>query len=109
MASILASLPSPFLAHATSNTLLTALPKLPVCPIRERQNRVAVVVRATRESSESSSSLSIVESVQNAWGNSEDRIGLVGLGFAAVVGLWASANRVMAIDKVPLLPTVLEL
>ncbi|XP_062026026.1 protein CURVATURE THYLAKOID 1C, chloroplastic [Rosa rugosa] len=108
MASIIASLPPPLLAQSRRNTLLTALPKLPVCSFKERQNRVAVVVRATSESSESSTSLSIVKSVQNAWDNSEDRIALVGLGFAAVVALWASANLITAIDKLPLLPSVLE-
>ncbi|PRQ19475.1 putative cyanobacterial aminoacyl-tRNA synthetase, CAAD domain, protein CURVATURE THYLAKOID 1 [Rosa chinensis] len=108
MASIIASLPPPLLAQNRRNTLLTALPKLPVCSFKERQNRVAVVVRATSKSSESSTSLSIVKSVQNAWDNSEDRIALVGLGFAAVVAFWASANLITAIDKLPLLPSVLE-
>ncbi|XP_040366164.1 protein CURVATURE THYLAKOID 1C, chloroplastic isoform X2 [Rosa chinensis] len=101
MASIIASLPPPLLAQNRRNTLLTALPKLPVCSFKERQNRVAVVVRATSKSSESSTSLSI-------WDNSEDRIALVGLGFAAVVAFWASANLITAIDKLPLLPSVLE-
>ncbi|XP_004300075.1 PREDICTED: protein CURVATURE THYLAKOID 1C, chloroplastic isoform X1 [Fragaria vesca subsp. vesca] len=108
MASIIASLPPPLLTHARTNTSLTALPKLPLCSFRERHNCVAVVVRATGDSSESSTSLSIVDSVKNAWDNSEDRIALVGLGFAAVVGLWASANLITAIDRLPLLPTVLE-
>ncbi|KAK9928551.1 hypothetical protein M0R45_025681 [Rubus argutus] len=107
MASIIASLPPPLLAHGR-RTLLTALPKLPVCSMRERKNCVAVVVRATRESSESSTSLSIVESVQNVLNDSEDRIALVGLGFAAVVALWATANLITAIDRLPLLPSVLE-
>ncbi|KAL6285699.1 hypothetical protein ACE6H2_010089 [Prunus campanulata] len=109
MASIIASLPPPlFAAHGRNNTFFRALPKLPVSPIRERQNRASVVVKATGESSESSNSLSIVKSVQNVWDNSEDRPGLVGLGFAAIVAFWASSNLITAIDKLPLIPSVLE-
>ncbi|RXH88614.1 hypothetical protein DVH24_000213 [Malus domestica] len=108
MASIIASLPPPLLAHGrnTNTTLFRALPKLPVSSVSERQNHVAVVVKATGESSESSTS--IVKSVQNVWDNSEDRPALVALGFAAVVGLWTSTNLITAIDKLPLIPSVLE-
>lgn len=31
------------------------------------------------------------------WDNSEDRLGLLGLGFAAIVALWASANVITVI------------
>ncbi|XP_034208512.1 protein CURVATURE THYLAKOID 1C, chloroplastic isoform X4 [Prunus dulcis] len=94
MASIIASLPPPLAAHGRNNTFFSALPKLPFSSIRERQNRASVVVKATGESSESSNSLSIVKSVQNVWDNSEDRPGLVGLGFAAIVAFWASSNLI---------------
>ncbi|XP_031277767.1 protein CURVATURE THYLAKOID 1C, chloroplastic isoform X1 [Pistacia vera] len=108
MASITANLPPPLLVQGRK-TLFRTLQKLPLSPIKERQNRVCVVVKATGESSDSSSSLTIVKSVQNVqWDNSEDRLGLIGLGFAAIVGVWASVNLVTAIDKVPLIPNVLE-
>ncbi|ONI15879.1 hypothetical protein PRUPE_3G066500 [Prunus persica] len=108
MASIIASLPPPLAAHGRNNTFFSALPKLPFSSIRERQNCASVVVKATGESSESSNSLSIVKSVQNVWDNSEDRPGLVGLGFAAIVAFWAASNLITAIDKLPLIPSVLE-
>ncbi|KAJ0076084.1 hypothetical protein Patl1_34264 [Pistacia atlantica] len=108
MASITANLPPPLLVQGRK-TLFRTLQKLPFSPIKERQNRVCVVVKAAGESSDSSSSLTIVKSVQNVWDNSEDRLGLIGLGFAAIVGVWASVNLVTAIDKVPLIPNVLEL
>ncbi|GMQ08616.1 hypothetical protein CsSME_00052262 [Camellia sinensis var. sinensis] len=92
MASIVANLPSP----------LTTSPKF------TRQSRVAIVVKATGESSESSTSLSIVKSVQNVWDSSENRLALIGLGFAAVVAVWASANLITAIDKLPLIPSAFE-
>ncbi|KAK4754022.1 hypothetical protein SAY87_002126 [Trapa incisa] len=43
------------------------------------------------------------------WDNSEDRLALIGLGFAGVVAFWASANLITAIDKLPLIPGVLEI
>lgn len=65
-------------------------------------------MKATGESSESSTSLSIVKSVQNIWDDSEDRLPLVGLGFAALVAVWASANVITAVDKLPVVPSALE-
>ncbi|KAJ9179204.1 hypothetical protein P3X46_011019 [Hevea brasiliensis] len=109
MASIVASLPPPALVVPVRSTLLRTLLKLPISPIRERQNRVALVVKAAGESSESSTSLSIVKSVQNVWDKSEDRLALFGLGFAAIVALWASTNLISAIDKLPLIPSAFEL
>lgn len=34
------------------------------------------------------------------WNNSEDRIGLVGLGFAAIVAIWASSNLIVVITEI---------
>ncbi|XP_058005995.1 protein CURVATURE THYLAKOID 1C, chloroplastic-like isoform X2 [Hevea brasiliensis] len=94
MASIVASLPPPALVVPRRSILFRNPLKLLVSSIRERQNCVAVVVKAAGESSESSTSLSIVKSVQNIWDKSEDRLAIVGLGFAAIVALWASANLI---------------
>ncbi|KAM7480467.1 hypothetical protein LguiA_028680 [Lonicera macranthoides] len=81
--------------------------KFTISAIRETQHRVAVIAKATGESSDSSS-LSIVKSVQNVWDKPEDRVALIGLGFASIVALWASSNLITAIDKLPLIPSVLE-
>ncbi|KAG6782174.1 hypothetical protein POTOM_011566 [Populus tomentosa] len=43
------------------------------------------------------------------WDDSEDRLALVGLGFAALVAIWTSAKLIPAIDKLPVVPSVLEL
>ncbi|KAL2539179.1 Protein CURVATURE THYLAKOID 1C [Abeliophyllum distichum] len=82
--------------------------KLALPAIGERQGRLAVIAKATGESSESSTSLSVVKNVQNLWDKSEDRLALIGLGFAAVVALWASTNLITAIDKVPVVPSAFE-
>ncbi|XVE88878.1 hypothetical protein DITRI_Ditri19aG0104000 [Diplodiscus trichospermus] len=107
MASLTASLPPPLFLHGRKTPFRT-LQKLPVSSHRERRN-CAVIVKATSDSSESSTSMSIVKSVQNVWDKSdEDRVGLIGLGFAAIVALWTSTNLISAIDKLPLIPNVLE-
>ncbi|XVF24969.1 hypothetical protein REPUB_Repub13aG0173100 [Reevesia pubescens] len=107
MASLNASLPPPLLLQGRK-TLFRTLQKLPFSSTRESRN-CAVIVKATGDSSESSTSLSIVKSVQNVWDTSdEDRVGLIGLGFAAIVALWTSTNLISAIDKLPLIPNVLE-
>ncbi|KAK1376004.1 protein CURVATURE THYLAKOID 1C, chloroplastic [Heracleum sosnowskyi] len=109
MASTITSLTLPPLFSSERQTLFRPLIKFPVLALGgEKQFRVTVAAKAAGDSSESSTSLSIVESVQNIWDNSEDRIALFGLGFAGVVALWASANLITAIDKLPLIPGVLE-
>lgn len=77
--------------------------------IIEKQNCLAIVAKASGESSESSTSLTVFKSVQNVWDSSEDRLGLIGLGFAGIVALWASVNLITAIDKLPIIPNALEL
>ncbi|KAK8664268.1 hypothetical protein V6N13_084066 [Hibiscus sabdariffa] len=88
---------------------LPLLQKPLVSYVGGRQN-CAVIVKATGDSSESSTSLSILKSVRNVWDNSdEDKVGLVGLGFAAIVALWTSTNVISAVDKLPIIPVVFEI
>ncbi|KAG4124958.1 hypothetical protein ERO13_D10G070000v2 [Gossypium hirsutum] len=108
MASITVHLLPPLLLQ-DRKTLFGTFPKLPVSYTGGRRN-CAVFVKATGDSSESSTSLSIVESVRNVWDKSdEDRVGLIGLGFAAIVALWTSTNLISVIDKLPIIPNVLEI
>ncbi|XP_030464659.1 protein CURVATURE THYLAKOID 1C, chloroplastic isoform X1 [Syzygium oleosum] len=108
MATILANLPAAPLVHHKPQLLLTSVGTFSVATPKERGNRLAVVVKAMGESSDSSTSLSVVKSVQNIWDKSEDRVAIIGLGFAGVVALWATANLVTAIDKLPVIPSALE-
>ncbi|KAI3945219.1 hypothetical protein MKX01_034980 [Papaver californicum] len=98
--------PTPSLILQGRKTLFRPLQQVQVSATGEKRRSIAFVVKATRESSDSS--LSIVESVQNAWDKSEDRIAIVGLGFAGIVGFWALTNVVSAIDNLPILPSTLE-
>uniref|UniRef100_A0A9I9DUB0 Cyanobacterial aminoacyl-tRNA synthetase CAAD domain-containing protein n=1 Tax=Cucumis melo TaxID=3656 RepID=A0A9I9DUB0_CUCME len=107
MASIVATLPPPLLAPRKSFTILNISQKLSV--LSTAKGRCGnVVVKAVGGSSESSTSLDIIKSVRNVWDQPEDRFALFGLGFAAVATAWTATNLVMAIDKLPLLPGVLE-
>ncbi|KAK8524923.1 hypothetical protein V6N12_029774 [Hibiscus sabdariffa] len=88
---------------------LPLLQKPLVSYVGGRQN-CAVIVKAAGDSSESSTSLSILKSVRNVWDKSdEDKVGLIGLGFAAIVALWTSTNVISAVDKLPIIPVVLEI
>ncbi|KAL9264238.1 CURVATURE THYLAKOID 1C, chloroplastic-like protein [Drosera capensis] len=111
MATILANLSSPVLIHGVK-TLPRLIFKSGFCPTPdrslERRGRVAFLAKAAGESSETSTSLSIVGSVQKVWDKSEDRVGLIGLGFAGIVALWASVNLISAIDKAPVIPSLFE-
>ncbi|KAJ0971805.1 hypothetical protein J5N97_019764 [Dioscorea zingiberensis] len=98
----------PSLLFNGSRTHLRNPPKVPVFAVtRGRKRSLAVVAKAIGDGSDSSSG-SIVKYVQNAWNNSEDRLALVGLGFAALAAFWASSNLVVAIDKLPFIPSALE-
>ncbi|KAL7152466.1 hypothetical protein ABFS83_04G098900 [Erythranthe nasuta] len=107
MASVLARLPaSPLMVvNGGRQPVFGTIQKLAVPTIKERQDRLGVVAKATSESSDSS----IVKSVLNVWDKSEDRVALVALGFAGVVGFWAAINLVTSIEKIPVVPSVLEL
>ncbi|KAG6535396.1 protein CURVATURE THYLAKOID 1C, chloroplastic-like isoform X2 [Zingiber officinale] len=67
----------------------------------------SIVAKAVGDNSDTSDG-SIVKSVQDAWSSSENLIGVAGLGFAAIVAVWASSNLIGAIDKLPVVPIVFE-
>ncbi|KAF7843363.1 protein CURVATURE THYLAKOID 1C, chloroplastic [Senna tora] len=106
MASITVNLLPPLVVHG-SKSFPGSFRTSPVSLLTGRQNRV--IVKATGESSESSTSLTVFKSVQNVWDKPEDRLGLFGVGFGAIVAFWASINLITALDKLPLIPTVMEL
>nr|VDD60381.1 unnamed protein product [Brassica oleracea] len=117
MASVSASLPPPLLLTQRKPNL-TSVQKLPFSPIRgndsslflvdRRSHSMGLMVKASGKSSESSD-LDVISSIQNVWDKSEDRLGLIGLSFAAIVALWASLNIITAIDKLPVISSGFEL
>ncbi|KAJ4917825.1 hypothetical protein Rs2_03375 [Raphanus sativus] len=109
MASVSASLPPPLLLTQRKPNL-TSVQKIPFSLIRDRRSpSMGVMVKANGKSSESSTDLDVISSIQNVWDKSEDRLGLIGLSFAAIVALWASLNIITAIDKLPVISSGFEL
>ncbi|KAJ0052771.1 hypothetical protein Pint_00678 [Pistacia integerrima] len=51
----------------------------------------------------------IVKTLQDAWDKVEDKYALTSLAVTGVVALWGSTGMISAIDRLPLVPGVLEL
>ena len=51
----------------------------------------------------------VVKAAQDAWAKVEDKYAVTAIGVAALVGLWTAIGAIKAIDRLPLLPGVLEL
>ncbi|XP_073147720.1 protein CURVATURE THYLAKOID 1B, chloroplastic [Henckelia pumila] len=51
----------------------------------------------------------IIKTIQEAWDKVEDKYAVTSLGVAGVVALWASAGMISAVDKLPVIPGLLEL
>ncbi|XP_009777893.1 protein CURVATURE THYLAKOID 1C, chloroplastic-like [Nicotiana tabacum] len=105
MASVVAKLNPPPLAISGRQTLFGTVQTSTLSIPRTRQSHLAITAKATSDSSESSS---VVQSVKNIWDKPEDRVAVIGLGIAAIVGFWASSNLITAIDHLPLIPSVFE-
>lgn len=50
----------------------------------------------------------VLKSVQDAWDKTDDKLAVGGLGFTALIVLWASAGLIGAIDKLPIIPNFFE-
>ncbi|XP_072958417.1 protein CURVATURE THYLAKOID 1B, chloroplastic-like [Typha angustifolia] len=51
----------------------------------------------------------IVKTVQDAWDKLEDKYAVTSLAFAGFVALWSTSGMISAIDRLPVVPGVLEL
>ncbi|KAJ6815401.1 protein CURVATURE THYLAKOID 1B, chloroplastic-like [Iris pallida] len=51
----------------------------------------------------------IVKTIQDAWDKVEDKYAVSSLAVAGVVALWGSTGMISAIDRLPLVPGILEL
>ncbi|KAK1680588.1 hypothetical protein QYE76_041436 [Lolium multiflorum] len=51
----------------------------------------------------------IVKAAQDAWAKVEDKYAVATIGVAGLVALWTAVGALKAIDKLPILPGVLEL
>jgi len=69
-----------------------------------------VAVRATSSGEGATEDVpEIVKAAQDAWDKVEDKYAVATIGVAAIVALWTAAGALKAIEKLPLLPGVLEI
>ncbi|KAJ7567851.1 hypothetical protein O6H91_01G009900 [Diphasiastrum complanatum] len=68
-----------------------------------------LVAMAIGESESSDATTNLFKGLQDAWDKTEDKLAIGGLGFAALIVLWASTGLISAIDKLPLIPAFFEL
>ncbi|CAO2835382.1 unnamed protein product [Amaranthus hypochondriacus] len=74
----------------------------------EAPTAAPVATPTSPETSEADTS-ELLKSVQEAWDKVEDKYAVSSLAVAGFVGLWGSAGLISAIDKLPLIPGVLEI
>uniref|UniRef100_A0A0D6QX91 Cyanobacterial aminoacyl-tRNA synthetase CAAD domain-containing protein n=1 Tax=Araucaria cunninghamii TaxID=56994 RepID=A0A0D6QX91_ARACU len=71
--------------------------------------RGRIIAMATGDTSDPLKPVSdTLKPIQEAWDKTDDKLAIGGLGFAAIVVLWASTGLIGAIDKLPLLPSAFE-
>ncbi|CAD6223835.1 unnamed protein product [Miscanthus lutarioriparius] len=72
--------------------------------------RGGVAIRATSGGEGATEEVpEIVKAAQDAWDKVEDKYAVATIGVAAIVALWTVVGAIKAIDKLPLLPGVLEI
>ncbi|CAK9258359.1 unnamed protein product [Sphagnum jensenii] len=90
--------------RAESRRALTVVAK-----VSETETKSEISVEASEATDELEDTLkSALKSVQEAWDKLDDKLAVGGLGFAALIVLWASTGLIGAIDKLPLIPAVFE-
>ncbi|BAF21513.1 protein CURVATURE THYLAKOID 1B, chloroplastic isoform X1 [Oryza sativa Japonica Group] len=68
-----------------------------------------VAIRAADGTGSETEVPEVVKAAQDAWAKVEDKYAVTAIGVAALVGLWTAIGAIKAIDRLPLLPGVLEL
>nr|AAM63765.1 unknown [Arabidopsis thaliana] len=118
--------PSRLASASASSPSCISLPTLPIQSHTRAAKATAycrkivrnVVTRATTEVGEAPATTTeaettelpeIVKTAQEAWEKVDDKYAIGSLAFASVVALWGSAGMISPIDRLPLVPGVLEL
>ncbi|KAG6393452.1 hypothetical protein SASPL_147694 [Salvia splendens] len=96
------TIPTPHLAKTTSYSRKSSR-NVVAMVTGEASTEVADVASIETETPE------IVTKIQQAWDKVEDKYAVTSLAVAGLLGLIASAGVISAIDKLPLIPGVLEL
>jgi selenocysteine lyase/cysteine desulfurase len=67
---------------------------------------VAAKVTETNDATEALNN--VLKSLQDQWEKVDDKLAIGGLGFSALIVLWASTGLIGAIDKLPFIPSFFE-
>nr|XP_010919036.1 protein CURVATURE THYLAKOID 1B, chloroplastic [Elaeis guineensis] len=51
----------------------------------------------------------IVKTIQEAWDRLEDKYAVTSLAFAGAIALWSTSGMILAIDRLPVVPGILEI
>ncbi|XP_024401345.1 protein CURVATURE THYLAKOID 1C, chloroplastic [Physcomitrium patens] len=93
-----------------------SLPSLASSSYRTDAKRSLTIVaaKATKEAEAavdetSAAAEDFLQSLTEAWEKSDDKPAIVGLGFAGLIGLWATNGLINAIDKLPIIPDLFEI
>ncbi|KAL6871482.1 hypothetical protein ACP4OV_014311 [Aristida adscensionis] len=93
--------------------LAPPLPRRPVAAAAPRcgskVSRGVAAVRATSGGEGVTEVPEIVKAAQDAWDKVEDKYAVAAIGVASIVALWTTVGALKAIDRLPILPGVLEL
>ncbi|XP_008797634.1 protein CURVATURE THYLAKOID 1B, chloroplastic [Phoenix dactylifera] len=93
--------------------LRTLSPLFTMNPTTSKGQKIArnVITMATGETpAEVATELpEIVKTMQEAWERLEDKYAVTSLAFAVAVALWSTSGMISAIDRLPIVPGVLEL
>ncbi|XP_078155463.1 photosystem I P subunit [Carex rostrata] len=107
-------------AHATNSVGLPALPhssnvasigQLPNASYCRRMAR-NVIAMATGDATAELTATElpeIVKKVQEAWDKIDDKYAATSLGVAAFIALWSTTGMISAIDRLPVVPGVMEI
>ncbi|KAH9548174.1 hypothetical protein CY35_11G075000 [Sphagnum magellanicum] len=102
-------LPVPPFSGSSSVRAELRRPLTVVAKVSETETKSEISVEATEATDELEDTLKgALKSVQEAWDKLDDKLAVSGLGFAALIVLWASTGLIGAIDKLPLIPAVFE-
>jgi hypothetical protein len=75
----------------------------------ESRRPLTIVAAKVTETNDATEALNnVLKSLQDQWEKVDDKLAIGGLGFSALIVLWASTGLIGAIDKLPFIPSFFE-
>eukprot|EP00246_Nothoceros_aenigmaticus_P004076 TRINITY_DN15413_c0_g1_i1.p1 TRINITY_DN15413_c0_g1~~TRINITY_DN15413_c0_g1_i1.p1 ORF type:complete len:173 (-),score=26.86 TRINITY_DN15413_c0_g1_i1:454-972(-) len=101
--------PTPVLSRAGGNSsaFRTRFTKS-VRPELKKACNIVAMASSEGENEPAQRALDAFKNIQESWEKVDDKLAIGGLGFAALLVLWASTGLIGAIDKLPIIPDFFE-